>query len=96
MTTDHTILAVPLGVLQRLDLSRAGFDSRKKGQIASMRMGHNCKLQLQFTDRIWNGTGAWPGISSGESYSDTGAMNTWEATRAQPGAERHPGQLHRR
>ncbi|MFL6162348.1 MAG: flavin monoamine oxidase family protein [Jatrophihabitantaceae bacterium] len=87
VTADHTVLAVPLGVLQRLDLTRAGFDSRKTGQIASMRMGHNCKLQLQFTSRIWNSTGPWPGISTGESYSDTGYMNTWEATRAQPGAE---------
>jgi monoamine oxidase len=87
VTADHTILAVPLGVLQRLDLSKAGLDSRKKGQIASMRMGHNCKLQLQFSSRLWNGPGAWPGISSGESYSDTGAMNTWDVTRAQPGTE---------
>jgi monoamine oxidase len=87
VTADHTVLAVPLGVLQRLDFSKAGFDSRKKGQIATMRMGHDCKLQLQFGTRMWNGPGAWPGVSSGESYSDTGTMNTWEATRAQPGAE---------
>ncbi|MDQ1739600.1 MAG: monoamine oxidase, partial [Pseudonocardiales bacterium] len=86
-TADHTILAVPLGVLQRLDFAKAGFDNRKLGQIASMRMGHDCKLQLQFGTRVWNGPGAWPGISSGESYSDTGTMNTWEATRAQPGTE---------
>jgi monoamine oxidase len=87
VTADHTILAVPLGVLQRLDFSKAGFDSRKKGQIASMRMGHDCKLQLQFASRMWNGLGPWPGVSSGESYSDTGAMNTWDVTRAQAGAE---------
>jgi monoamine oxidase len=87
VTADHTVLAVPLGVLQRLDFSRAGFDSRKKGQIASMRMGHDCKLQLQFGSRVWNAPGAWPGVSSGESYSDTGTMNTWDVTRAQAGAE---------
>ncbi|HEY0169299.1 MAG TPA: NAD(P)/FAD-dependent oxidoreductase [Jatrophihabitans sp.] len=87
VTADHTILAVPLGVLKRLDFTRAGFDTRKKGQIANMRMGHDCKLHLQFGARVWNSPGAWPGISSGESYSDTGTMNTWEATRAQAGAE---------
>ena len=87
VTADHTILAVPLGVLQRLNFTKAGFDNRKLGQIASMRMGHDCKLQLQFGTRVWNGPGAWPGISSGESYSDTGTMNTWEATRAQSGTE---------
>src|SRR4051794_6019024 len=57
VTADHTLLAVPLGVLQRLDLSKAGLDDRKKGQIANMRMGHDCKLQLQFTSRLWNSAG---------------------------------------
>jgi monoamine oxidase len=87
VTADHTILAVPLGVLQRLDFSAAGFDARKRGQIATMRMGHDCKLHLQFSNRLWNSTGPWPGVSTGESYSDTGYMNTWEVTRAQPGTE---------
>lgn len=87
VVADHTILAVPLGVLQRLDFSKAAFDSRKRGQIASMRMGHDCKLQLQFGRRLWNGTGPWPGISTGESYSDTGYMNTWDVSRGQAGAE---------
>jgi monoamine oxidase len=85
VTADHTVLAVPLGVLQRLDLSKAGLDARKRGQIAAMRMGKNAKLQLQFGNRIWNSTGSWPGISSGETYADTGYQNTWDVSRAQPG-----------
>jgi monoamine oxidase len=85
VTADHTILAVPLGVLQRLDLSKAGFDSRKTGQIAAMRMGKNAKLHLQFGDRIWNSSGAWPGLSSGETYADTGYQNSWDVSRAQSG-----------
>ena len=87
VTADHTILAVPMGVLKRLDLSKAGLDSRKQGQISSMRMGKNAKLQLQFNNRIWNSTGAWPGISNGETYSDTGYQNTWDVSRAQPGTQ---------
>ena len=87
VTADHTVLAVPLGVLQTLDFSAAGFDDVKTGQIAAMRMGSNAKLQLQFTQRLWNGTGPWPGISNGESYSDTGYQNTWDVSRAQPGRE---------
>src|SRR4051794_22999510 len=87
VVADHTVLALPLGVLQRLDLSRAGLDNRKKGQIANMRMGHNSKLQLQFSRRMWNSVGPWPGISTGESYSDNGYMNTWEVSRAQAGTE---------
>jgi monoamine oxidase len=85
--SDHTVLAVPLGVLKTLDLSAAGFDTRKTGQIAAMRMGANTKLQLQFSRRLWNGTGTWPGVSNGESYADTGYQNTWDVTRAQAGAE---------
>ncbi|HEX7746760.1 MAG TPA: NAD(P)/FAD-dependent oxidoreductase [Micromonosporaceae bacterium] len=82
---DHTILAVPLGVLKRLDLSAAGFDTMKSAQISAMGMGHNCKLQLQFGNRIWNGPGAWPGISSGETYTDAGYQCTWDVSRAQSG-----------
>jgi monoamine oxidase len=85
VSADHTVLAVPLGVLQRLDLSRAGFDDRKLGQIAGMRMGRNSKLHVQFTRRGWNSPGPWPGVSSGETYADTGYQNTWEVTRGQPG-----------
>jgi monoamine oxidase len=85
VTADHTILAVPLGVLQRLDLSRAGLDSRKIGQISSMRMGKNSKLHLQFANRIWNLPGAWPAVSSGETYADTGYQNSWDVSRAQSG-----------
>lgn len=87
VTADHTILAVPLGVLQRLNLSAAGFDSRKTGQIAAMRMGKNAKLQLQFANRLWNLTGPWPGLSSGETYADTGYQNSWDVSRAQSGAQ---------
>jgi monoamine oxidase len=86
VTADHTVLAVPLGVLQTLDFSQAGFDDRKTAQIAAMRMGSNAKLQLQFNQRLWNSSGAWPGISNGESYADTGYQNTWDVSRAQPGA----------
>ena len=57
VVADHTILALPLGVLQRLDLRKAGFDPRKTAQLAAMRMGHNTKLQLQFDSRVWNAPG---------------------------------------
>jgi monoamine oxidase len=87
VTADHTVLALPIGVLQTLDWSAAGFDDRKRGQIAAMRMGANSKLHLQFTRRLWNGKGAWPGVSSGESYADTGYQNSWDVSRAQPGYE---------
>ncbi|HEY3751328.1 MAG TPA: NAD(P)/FAD-dependent oxidoreductase [Pseudonocardiaceae bacterium] len=87
ITADHTILAVPLGVMKRIDFSRARFDARKKATYAAMPMGVNGKLQLQFDTRLWNKTGAWPGRSTGQSYADTGYQNTWEVSRAQPGTQ---------
>ncbi len=87
ITADHTILAVPLGVMKRIDFSRARFDARKKATYAAMPMGVNGKLQLQFDTRLWNKTGAWPGRSTGLSFADTGYQNTWDVTRAQPGTQ---------
>ena len=86
VVADHTILAVPLGVMKRLDFSQAGFDARKTGTFAAMGMGRNGKLQLQFTSRLWNTSGPW-GISNGTSYADTGYQNAWDVTRAQPGTQ---------
>jgi monoamine oxidase len=85
VVVDRTILAVPLGVMKNLDFSKAGFDTRKTGAFAALGMGRNCKLQLQFSNRIWTGSGPW-GISNGETYADTGYQNTWDVTRAQSGA----------
>jgi monoamine oxidase len=87
VTADHTILALPLGVLQTLNFASAGFDARKTGQIKAMRMGSNSKLHLQFSSRMWNQTGPWPGVSNGESYADIGYQNTWDVTRAQSGVQ---------
>ncbi|QUQ67583.1 monoamine oxidase [Kutzneria sp. CA-103260] len=82
---DHTILTVPLGVLQRLDLTRAGFDPRMRGAISTLEMGFCTKLHMQFTSRPWVGRGPWPGIANGISFADTGYQQVWDATTGQPG-----------
>jgi len=87
VTADHVILALPFAVLRTLDYRNAGFDALKNTAIQNMGRGRNGKLQLQFDDRMWYGPGPWPGGSSnGSTVSDTGYQNTWEVTRAQPGA----------
>lgn len=86
VTADHVILAFHFGVLRTLDYRRAGFDARKVKSIEELGLGHNGKLNVQFTDRLWNTDGRWPAISNGESYSDTGYQNTWDVTRGQGGA----------
>lgn len=84
VSADYVILALPFSVLRHLDISQAGFSSRKKLAIRELGYGSNVKLQLQFDNRLWNSSGPW-GISNGESYADSGYQNTWEVTRAQPG-----------
>ena len=44
-------------------------------------MGTNSKLHVQFGQRHWNSLG-----SNGETFSDLGYQNSWEVSRAQPGA----------
>jgi len=82
---DVVVLTTPFAVLRGIDLSRAGFDALKLKAIRELGYGHNGKLQLQFTRRLWNEVGPW-GRSGGTSYADTGYQATWEATRGQPGA----------
>jgi monoamine oxidase len=84
-SADHVILALPFSVLRTLDYDDAGFSDPKKMAIEQLGYGINAKLHLQFSQRLWNLPGPW-GISNGSSVSDTGYQNTWDVTRAQPGA----------
>lgn len=81
---DLVVLTLPFAVLRTLDYAQAEFDPLKTQAIEQLGRGHNGKLQLQFTRRLWNHRGKW-GMSNGLSYSDLGYQNTWEPTRAQPG-----------
>ena len=85
ITADRVILTLPFAVLRTLDTSRAGFDVRKQTAIAELGAGRNAKLQLQFSSRYWTTPGPW-GVSNGASYTDLGYQNTWDVSRAQPGA----------
>jgi monoamine oxidase len=81
---DLVVLTLPFAVLRKLDYRHAGFDSLKQKSIEQLGCGHNGKLQLQFTRRLWNEHGKW-GVGSGLNYSDLGYQNSWDPTRAQPG-----------
>jgi monoamine oxidase len=82
---DTVVLALPFSVLREVDLTQAGFDELKLRSIRELGDGRNAKTQLQFNRRIWAGTGPWPGIGNGSSYSDTGYQSGWDVSRAQPG-----------
>ena len=83
---DRVILTLPFAVLRTLDYTGAGFAPLKVTAIEELGRGRNAKLQLQFGSRFWNATGAWPGVSNGNSFSDTGYQATWDVSRAQTGA----------
>ncbi|MFD5422595.1 flavin monoamine oxidase family protein [Streptomyces sp. NPDC127069] len=85
-TADHTILCVPLPVLQRLDTSQAGFDPLMRNLLRDARMGYCTKLNMQFTARPWRGTGPWPGVSAGDCFTDSAVQQTWDTTKVQPGS----------
>jgi monoamine oxidase len=93
VVSDLVVLAIPFAVLADVDTAEAGFDARKKRAIANLGRGHNGKLNIQFDRRGWRGTGPWPGISNGSSFSDVGLQETWDVSRAQGNPDRDPGIL---
>ncbi|MFE2286053.1 flavin monoamine oxidase family protein [Streptomyces sp. NPDC059443] len=85
VVADHTILCLPLPILQRIDLTGAGFDPLMKNLLRDARMGYCTKLNMQFTSRPWRGTGPWPGVSAGDCFNDLDIQQTWDTTKVQPG-----------
>lgn len=83
-TADYVVLALPFAAYT-FEYNQAGFDPLKRQAITQLGRGHNGKLQLQFNQRRWLGTGPWPGVSAGSSYADTGYQASWEVTRGQAG-----------
>ncbi|MFG2339484.1 flavin monoamine oxidase family protein [Streptomyces yangpuensis] len=85
VVADHTVLCLPLPVLQNVDTSAAGFDPLMKNLLRDARMGACTKLNMQFTGRPWRGTGPWPGVSAGDCFTDSEIQQTWDTTKLQPG-----------
>ncbi|MBX7195313.1 MAG: FAD-dependent oxidoreductase [Sandaracinaceae bacterium] len=81
---DYVVLALPFSSLRNVDYGGAGFDMRKDQAIRELGAGRNGKLQLQFTERLWNTPGPW-GLSNGTYFTDTGCQAGWEPSRGYPG-----------
>ena len=80
VVADHVVLALPFTMLRDVNFSKAGFNAVKTTAIKELGMGTNAKVTVQFTSRFWRDQGC-----TGETYSDRGYQNTWEASRAQSG-----------
>lgn len=81
ITADQVILCMSFSVLRTLDYSKAGFDQLKQTAITQLGSGHNAKLNVQFTSRLWNAQG-----STGNLYTDLSIESGWDVTRGQSGA----------
>jgi monoamine oxidase len=82
VTADHVVLALPFSILRAsVDYSGAGFSALKRTAITQQGMGTNAKLHLQFSSRHWESLNC-----NGDTFADTGYQNTWDVSRAQPGA----------
>jgi monoamine oxidase len=82
ITADRVVLALPFSILRSsVNFSKAGFEKLKVTAIREQGMGTNSKLHVQLTSRPWRALGF-----NGETFSDRGYQNTWEVSRAQPGA----------
>lgn len=84
---DYVVLAIPFPVLEQIDTQGAGFDALKYTAIQGLGRGHNGKINVQFQSRGWLGTGPWPGISSGASFTDAGYLSSWDTSRGQAGQQ---------
>ena len=78
---DQVIVAIPFTLLRQVDLDAAGFRPRKLRAIRELGMGRNAKLQLQFSERMWERLNA-----NGDTRIEGAFQTSWEVTRAQPGA----------
>jgi monoamine oxidase len=81
VTADRVVLALPFSILRTgVDWKLANFPAVKARAIKELGMGQNAKLALQFRTRHWTTLGC-----NGDTTSDRGYQQTWEATRAQAG-----------
>jgi monoamine oxidase len=82
VSADFVVLTLPFAVLRTLHYAHAGFDTLKEEAVQNLGRGKSAKLQLQFTERLWNTRGPW-GRGTGTTFASCGYQNTWEPTRGQ-------------
>ncbi|MBV8154809.1 MAG: FAD-dependent oxidoreductase, partial [Candidatus Eremiobacteraeota bacterium] len=80
VVADIVVLGIPFTVLRRVDLRGAAFSARKRAAIASLDLGSNAKVHLQFTSPYWFGE-----HSSGTAYGNTAFEDTWDTSIGQRG-----------
>ncbi|MDQ2866049.1 MAG: FAD-dependent oxidoreductase [Candidatus Eremiobacteraeota bacterium] len=82
---DRVVLAIPFVTLRGVDYGSAGFDARKKAAIEELGYGMHTKLQMQFRDKPWNGSGPWEHPTTGQIWTDLGFQNSVDFSLGQSG-----------
>ena len=82
VVADHVVLTPAPTKLAEVDLSGVDISPLHRRAIAEQPLGSNCKVDLQFTHRIWNTADH----SAANFYTDRLPQSGWDATNYQPGA----------
>jgi monoamine oxidase len=77
---DRVVLSIPFTVLRRVETQAAGFSPRKRMAIASLDLGSNAKVHLQFSTPYWYAKGY-----SGTVYADAVFQDSWDTSIGEPG-----------
>jgi monoamine oxidase len=75
---DKVVIAIPTGMMQRVDYSNAGFSAVKIASFSEPN-GSNCKLTFQFSDQVWKDN-----AHSGDAATDTAATEDWQGSYINP------------
>jgi monoamine oxidase len=74
IVADRVVIAIPTGMMQRVDYSKAAFSAAKIASFAEPN-GSNCKLTFQFSDQVWGSN-----HRSGDAETDTAATEDWQGS----------------
>jgi len=86
-TFDAVILALPFTCLRKVEgLNNLDLSKEKLKCINELGMGHNAKIMVGTTSRVWrNPESKLPAPSDGSFVTDLGFQDVWETSDGQPG-----------
>jgi monoamine oxidase len=82
VVADYVVFALPFTAFRDVDLSDAGFSQTKNAAIASLGMGTNSKVLLQFEGSVGDFAN-WSGYSQ---RADSPQFGSWESGTTDPGS----------
>lgn len=81
VVADKVVIAIPTGMMQRVDYTKAGFSAVKIASFSEPN-GSNCKLTFQFSEQVWKDN-----HDSGDAETDTAATEDWQGSYIDPNGQ---------